>query len=213
METRAIKFDLTEAHMDDNTGEFEGYASVFNRLIPGYNEIVAPGAFKKTLQENHGNVRILFNHWPNDWLGMGLEAVEDKKGLKIRGKILTEDIPVARQAWALMKLSRDVGSPAGLSIGFSTIKESKIKYKGIEDVRRLDEIALSEYSITPFPANPGALVTNVRSIAQAIYGLGPKEVADLSAALRTDSPARNADEGPLLHPIVSALERAVRQLN
>lgn len=212
METRAIKFNLAEAHMDDDTGEFEGYASVFNRLIPGYNEIVAPGAFKKTLQENHGNVRILFNHWPNDWLGMGLEAVEDKKGLKIRGKILVEDIPVARQAWALMKLSRDVGAPAGLSIGFGTIKESKIKFKGIENVRKLDELALSEYSITPFPASKGALVTNVRSIVRAISGLDDMEIADLSAALRTDSPARNTDEGPDLHPIADALNSALELL-
>jgi len=210
METRAIKFNLAEAGMDDETGIFEGYASEFNRLIPYYNEIVAPGAFKKTLQENHGNVRVMYQHW--EWIGMGLEAVEDKKGLKVKGKIQIEDIPIAMQAWSLMGLARDVGAPAGLSIGFEIIAETKITFKGIEGVVRLDEIALSEYSITPFPANPGALVTDVRSIVRAISGLDTKEIALLSAALRTDGAASNTDEGPDIHPIAAALNSALEKL-
>ena len=47
LETRAFEFRLDD--VDEEEGIITGYASVFNELLPSYIEMVAWGAFKKSL--------------------------------------------------------------------------------------------------------------------------------------------------------------------
>jgi len=156
-EIRCVKFQIHE--MNETEGVFEGYASVFNVLIEDYNEVVEPGAFKQTLRHNGGVVPILYHHDAKAWVGVGLDAKEDNHGLWVRGKLAVDESPRAREVWGLMKLAKQVGMKTGLSIGFRAIKDQIEK-----GVRKLKEIAWLEYSITPFPANQFATVTEVRAV-------------------------------------------------
>jgi len=185
--TRQFRYDLRE--LDSESGIFEGYASATNVVIPFYNEVVMPGAFDKTLRETKGGkVPILNRHF--NQIGLGLEGSEDKKGFKVRGKVLIDKIQEAAETWALMELSLDEGVPTGLSIGFRPIKDKVETEKG-KPIRKIIELQLVEYSVTPFPANPKARITKVRELLDDISHLNPDEIALFSRAI--DSLSRAAD--------------------
>jgi len=221
MEHRTFRFDIDAHAMDSDSGEFEGYASAFNVLIPGYNEKVLPGAFKKTLQENEGQVPIFFNHWSDNWIGIGLEAKEDTKGLKVRGKLLIDTDANARSAWELMKLAGEMSKArVGLSIGFRSIRDREETVKG-DKLRLLEEVSLMEYSVTPFPANPKAFVTGtraVRDVADEIIQMSDADITDLmtllDAAKGTSGSRLDSGVSPDLHGMLKAMDefsQAVRQ--
>lgn len=141
------------------SGEFEGYASVYD-VVDSYKEVVAPGAFKRTLEEWKAKDALppaLWQHRSGEPLGPFLEMREDDRGLWVRGQLLVDDIPRAREARALMQ-ARAV---RGMSIGFNVYKEtwdsdSKLLY--------LNEIDLWEVSIVTFPANVQAKVEAVKNM-------------------------------------------------
>ncbi len=135
----------------DETGSFEGYASVFN-AIDQQNERVANGAFRTTLMNWNYEGRLpkmLWQHDPQTPIGYWETMVEDDYGLFVRGKILL-DIQQGREAYTLLKS----GVVDGLSIGFLA---KKTHMEG--SVRVLDEVDLYEVSLVTFMANPHAKVT------------------------------------------------------
>lgn len=150
MEHKSFRCELKALETE---GEFEGYAAVFgNEDMQG--DVIEPGAFRKTLQENGGRVPILWQHRPDEPIGIGLSAVEDERGLRVRGRLALETAR-GREAWALIKQ----GVLRGLSIGYDTIKEA---WEG--GVRRLKEVRLWEWSLVTFPANPLARVTGTKAV-------------------------------------------------
>lgn len=90
--TVATSLEVVETRDDGQEipdGEFHirGHASVFGRKsddLGGFREIINPGAFKRTLDQNP-DVRALFNHDPNYVLGRTksntLDLREDPRGL------------------------------------------------------------------------------------------------------------------------------------
>lgn len=141
------------------TGEFEGYASVFGNVDLG-NDVVVPGAFKKTLVESFGGkIPILDHHDATKQIGWNLDAREDERGLYVRGK-LDLNVQLARERHSLMRMASAVGARTGLSIGYQTVKSEPDKERA--KIRRLGEIKLFEYSIVVFPMNPQAAVTTVK---------------------------------------------------
>lgn len=149
MEQRGFKFDVKSI---DEQGIFEGYAAVFGNEDLG-GDIIEPGAFKKTLQENP-RMPILWQHNPREPIGVTLEAYEDMHGLRVRGQLNLETSR-GREAYALLKQ----GALKGLSIGYDAIKEV---WEGAR--RRLKEIRLWEWSLVTFPMNPLAQVTAVKAV-------------------------------------------------
>lgn len=149
MEQRGFKFDVKSI---DEQGIFEGYAAVFGNEDLG-GDIIEPGAFKKTLQENP-RMPILWQHDPREPIGVTLEAYEDTHGLRVRGQLNLETSR-GREAYALLKQ----GALKGLSIGYDAIKEV---WEGAR--RRLKEIRLWEWSLVTFPMNPLAQVTAVKAV-------------------------------------------------
>ena len=213
METRSFTMELRE--MDAGSGEFDGYASAFNVLIPGYNEKVMPGAFTQTLKHNAGQVPIFANHWSDSWIGWGLEAVEDKKGLKVRGKLFIDSNPQALAMWDLMKAADEMThAKVGLSIGFRTLEQSEEVIKG-QKIRIINEIALMEYSVTPFPANPKSWVTKVRAVdelANELRSLSADEYTELIALLEPASgDAHDLPMGTQLHSVAKRLQELNKQ--
>jgi len=193
MEKKTFKFELKELKED---GQFEGYASVFD-VKDAVNDVVEPGAFKKTLTEKR-EFPLLWYHDPRDVLGI-VEAEEDSKGLKIIGK-LNMGVQKAREKYELLKQK----AIKGLSIGYDTIKEVWDK-----ETRKLKEIKLWEVSLCTFQANPEATVTAVKKenieqkagkvISSANSKLIKQAINALTALLEAAEPQKStqkSDEKP-----------------
>lgn len=143
---------------DDNSGEFEGYGSVFG-VVDSYNEVVDKGAFVESLQKD-GLPKLLLQH--STWMVGGVyeEAREDERGLYVKGKLNLE-VQAAREAYSLLKQ----GAINGLSIGFRTLVEEVNKETGIVHIKK---VRLYEVSIVTFPANEAATISSVKSAPGSI---------------------------------------------
>lgn len=138
-------------------GTVHGYASVFG-LIDRGGDIVMPGAFKSSLAEwkrKKASPPMLWQHNPNEPIGLWPELVEDEKGLKAKGEMIL-DVPQAATVAALVRR----GAVKGLSIGFRTIDFDVDRATG---ARRLKKVDLWEVSLVTFPMLPEARVTSVKS--------------------------------------------------
>lgn len=157
---------------DEQPGLIEGYGSVFSNVDLG-GEVVEPGAFTRTLKKTKGKVKMFSEHM----FAIGMfDAVEDSKGLKVSGHALIDDVQVARETHALAK----AGVFDGMSIGFRTIKAAE----GEGNIRRLLELELFEVSLLPFPMNPKAKPTRVKTLEQVERISSMKTVRELEEFLR-----------------------------
>lgn len=153
-----VPFDLKSL---SETGEFEGYGSVFGVKDHGL-DIVLPGAFAKSLaawQEKGKLPPVLWQHKIAEPIGPHSEMREDDKGLFVKGRLLIEDDPLARRAHAHMK----AGSVTGLSIGY-VLKD--YEWSNEKGAYLLKEIELWEVSVVTFAMNEAAGVTDVKSALQ-----------------------------------------------
>lgn len=146
-----------------DTGVIEGYASVFG-VVDSYNEVVEPGAFVNSLVKSKRTgrkVKMLWQHNPDQPIGVWDDLAEDSKGLWVKGRLLIDQSPKASEAHGLLK----EGALDGLSIGYRTIKaEPK---EGKPGVLSLIELDLLENSIVTFAANERARVEVVKAITAA----------------------------------------------
>lgn len=141
-------------------GSIEGYGSVFG-VKDAYDDIIAAGAFKGSLAEHKaaGTMpAMLWQHEPDEPIGIWTEMVEDAKGLLIKGQLALDTVR-GKEAHALLKM----GALNGLSIGFVSKEWS---YDRETDVRTLTKIDLWEVSLVTFPANGKARVTNVKAVSE-----------------------------------------------
>ncbi len=120
------------------------YASAFNNQ-DAHGDIIAPGAFAKTIRERgpQGSNRIkhLWMHWWDDMIGRPLELAEDEKGLRVVSKL--SDTTLGRDALILYK----DGVITEHSIGLDVMERDD------EDTRVIKEIRLWEYSSVTWGAN------------------------------------------------------------
>ena len=149
MEYKALKFELKEV---SETGVFDGYGATFSSRPDSYGDIIEPGAFAKTLTEQAGRIKILWQHDTWSPIGIPQELREDSSGLYVKGK-LSLGVQKAREAFELVK----DGVISELSIGYETIKDEVI-----DNVRHLREIRLFDISLVTFAANPEALVLSAK---------------------------------------------------
>lgn len=168
-ERKAFRLKLSEV---SDAGRFSGYASVFGN-VDSYGDIVERGAFARTIAAKGGRFPILWQHNPDEPIGVSLSMSEDPHGLAVEGE-LALDTQRGREAHALLRM----GALEGLSIGYETINaERDGKY------RRLTELKLWEYSVVTFPANELATVTAVKAAAQlqALRQWATTEAVDVKA--------------------------------
>lgn len=129
-----------------------GYAAVFNaeaEIMPGFREIVRPGAFTRTLKT--ADVRALMNHDPNFVLGRNkagtLDLAQDDKGL-----LYTIDPPDTSFANDLM-VSIQRGDVTQSSFGFRVVKDRWTEDLAAKTVlRELLEVKLFDVSPVTFPS-------------------------------------------------------------
>lgn len=151
METKNFTFEIKS--FAEETGSFAGYASVFH-FTDSQHDMVMPGAFLKTLAED-APAKLLWQHQPEEPIGVLHLIKEDAVGLYVQGEILLS-LNRGREAYALLKS----GAINGLSIGY---RPKEYTYDPITGVRYLTEVELFEVSLVTFPANELAGVTSLKS--------------------------------------------------
>jgi HK97 family phage prohead protease len=167
-ETKSFK--LTELKADGGNGEFHAVANAYG-VKDAYNEIVDPGACKRSL-DTRGPVRkLLWQHSTFDPIGRG-EFSESATALEVKGK-LNLGVQRGREAYELMK----AGDIDQMSIGYDVIKDY---YDQDEGVRHLQEIRLWEASPVTFPANELAIIDSVKAYGFS-YGDLPFIISGLTS--------------------------------
>jgi HK97 family phage prohead protease len=119
-----------------------------------------PGAFAASLRKRPPEqVRMLYQHFAHEPLGVWETIREDGKGLYVRGR-LSLDVPRVRD---VRELIAD-GALDGLSIGFRTVRARRDAKTG---QRELLEVELWEISVVTFPLLRGSGVTAIGEKCEA----------------------------------------------
>ncbi|MEM9853384.1 MAG: HK97 family phage prohead protease [Pseudomonadota bacterium] len=124
--------------------EIEGLASLFGVTDSG-GDIVARGAYCASLEalEKAGqSVKMLWQHRPEEPIGVWEDVHETEKGLYVKGRLLP-DVARAQEAASLLK----AGAIDGLSIGYRTLRATR----NTKGQRLLNELELWEVSLVTFP--------------------------------------------------------------
>jgi HK97 family phage prohead protease len=133
--------------VEDGGWEIAGYASTFGGSPDSYGDVVAPGAFADSIAERP--TKFLYEH--HTPIGKQLELREDARGLYGRWSIV--DTTAGTDAYKLAK----AGVLDSLSIGYLA---DEVEFR--DDVRVLKRVTLYEVSAVALPANPSAVVTDVK---------------------------------------------------
>ncbi len=135
----------------DEHGAIEGYGAVFDVVDQG-GDIIAPGAFRQSLNAAR-KVKMLYQHDPREVVGVWDTLLEDEKGLRVTGKMLTT-VKAGAEAYELVK----AGAIDGLSIGYKTVKSMDRNGK-----RVIMQAELWEVSLVTFPMNEMARIDAVKA--------------------------------------------------
>jgi uncharacterized protein len=137
-------------------GIIEAYVSVFNN-VDAYGDVIEQGAFAKSLAN-----KLPKGVWMHNWdqpIAKTLEAREDPHGLYIKGQLILE-VQKAQEAYALMK----AGVVDEFSIGFYI---NDAEFDKENNVRRIKDITLVEWSPVLAGANPDTELISVKSEPEA----------------------------------------------
>lgn len=162
------RLDLEFKFVPTDAGVIEGLASPFGGAPDRVRDIVAPGAFARSLAEHKARgtmPAMLLSHDPAAVAGTWETVEEAPEGLKVSGR-LALGTTTGNDAHTLAKTK----AVTGLSIGFRTLKATRLP----GGVRRLDEVDLMEVSLVAVPASPSARITSVKSFPAAGAAI-PKE--------------------------------------
>ena len=176
MATKTFPFECKGVDLDDGT--FTGYASTWTREPDAYGDVVDKGAFKKTIKEQKGRIKILWNHHFDEPIGKPIELSEDATGLLVKGKLVL-GVQRAREVLELMR----AGVINEMSIGFDTIAE-KFVGDGRDRVRHLKELRLYDVSPVTFAANPSAMILDVKALEHALDNDNISPVREAAKALQ-----------------------------
>jgi len=180
MERKDNPLNKCNIKMDDASGEFEGYASVFNSN-DSVNDTILPGAFSKTLSGGI-NPKMFVNHNHRDVpVGDWLEMREDDYGLFAVGKIDMNHRDGPTVYSALKRKAMD-----GLSIGFRMTKDD-YEWKENNDGRVIKNMDLFETSVVSYPAESSARINAVKGLIEAV-----DDLKSLEAVLRDEGFSRAA---------------------
>jgi HK97 family phage prohead protease len=159
------RFTVDLAATDE--GKLVGYAAVFNSRshdLGGFIEVIAPGAFERTLRENP-DVLALVEHDTSKVLARttngSLRIAEDARGLRV--EITPADTSYARDLLALVKR----GDVAGMSFRFRPYPNGHaMDLRSSPPIRTLTSVELKEVSVVVEPAYPATEVS-VRALEEA----------------------------------------------
>jgi uncharacterized protein len=155
----------------DDAGAITGVAWVWDKP-DRIGDVIEPGAFKSAAPP----VPMLAYHHPDKPVGAWNALTVKSDGLHVAGKLLVEDVPLAREVRALVQ----AGAVRGLSIGFET-KKSVVRKGGGRTITALE---LAEISLVTIPIHPGARVTAAKGASAAAAITIAAAINRAAAALR-----------------------------
>lgn len=158
MKTKEFKVQ----YKDEGSGQIEGYASTWIRKADSWGDVVAKGAFAKTLKErwNGGKgIPFLWGHQIDNlksFIGTA-EADEDEKGLHFVAKFDdTEEAQKVRQLYKDGRLRK-------FSFAYDVKESAQVTLDDNVKANELREVDLYEISAVTIPANDDAGVVDVKS--------------------------------------------------
>lgn len=144
--------------LDDVKGIVEAYANAYNNE-DWDGDISAPGSFSKTVSDNWKKIRVYKNHNRTELIGVPREMnAHDPYGL-LTVTQFNMDTALGKDMFYDVKLIKENGQDADLSIGYRPIKRDK------NNPKIITEYKLSEYSfLTSEGANPLAIATSLKNV-------------------------------------------------
>jgi HK97 family phage prohead protease len=172
---KSISLTDVQLKMDDEIGQFSGYASKWNG-VDSYGDTILKGAFSDTLAKSAP--KMFWNHQWDMPIGKWTDVREDDVGLFVQGE-LTKGLDLAENVHAALKH----GTLDGLSIGgflksgdYTETTKGRLIHKWS---------SLMEISPVVFPADGAARIdtSSVKSdLIQQIDGI--ESVRDIESFLR-----------------------------
>jgi HK97 family phage prohead protease len=167
---RSAPFALERADGDDGL-TLTGHGAVFNEWTTidswegRFRERIAPGAFRKTLQENGNRVRLQFDHGQHPLIGsLPIGSIrklkEDTRGLFVEARLADN--------WLVQPVREAIENESidGMSFRFSVVAEKWAKENEDLPERTITEVRLMELGPVVWPAYDGTDV-GVRSLELA----------------------------------------------
>lgn len=145
-------------------GTVEGYAATFDREPDSYGDVIAKGAFARTLTEwsqKEQPIPLLYGHNTTDPemnIGRVTDAYEDERGLHVRAEF-DADNPKAQY---VRKLAKE-GRLYQFSFAYSVRDAMETELEDGAKAYELRDLDLYEVSLVQIPANQHAVVTGIKS--------------------------------------------------
>lgn len=181
-------FTLKVKALDESAGTFTGLASTYGGPPDLQGDVIERGAYAKAISSQGPGLPLLFAHQQDQPLGV-VKISDSPAGLIALGSLVMKD-PLAQRIYAHLL----AGSIRAMSIGFTLPPESsgKVLY-GADGVRTIKEVFLHEVSLVACPANPAAIVTSIKSLAQVERLLSGIKHGDVSGDVALAAQLRSID--------------------
>ena len=157
-----------KSELKEDGGIVKGYASTFDREPDAYGDVIAPGAFAKSLERwkqlnaEGKYIPLLWGHDTNDPtsnIGRVVEAVEDERGLLVTAEFDADN----EKAQYVRKLVQE-GRVYQFSFAFDVREWGQIELEDGRKANELRDIELFEVSLVQIPANQHATVEEVKAL-------------------------------------------------
>ena len=158
-----LKYKEFEADVAEDGGHIRAYAATFDREADCYGDVIAKGAFTRTLKEWRDSGRpipLLFGHnAENPYYNIGAcyDFGEDERGLWIDGEF-DADNETAQYARKLAKEKR----VCKMSFAYAVRDAAPVKLEDGTEANELRDLDLFEVSIVTIPANAHADIIEVK---------------------------------------------------
>jgi HK97 family phage prohead protease len=155
-------------------GEFIVYPSTFIRKPDSYGDVIAKGAFVRTIKEwgESGNVLPgLYGHRMDDpsyFIAGASDMGEDEHGWWVKGSfdLDPEDDPMglARKTYRLVKGRR----LSQLSFAYDVREEARVELEDGQKANELRDLKVYEFSFVPIGANQDTSVVAIKALTDGI---------------------------------------------
>ena len=154
--------DFDVLYKDEGSGSIEGYASTWIRKADSWGDVVAKGAFTRTLKERWNGGKGIPYIWAHQidnlksFIGTAV-ADEDEKGLHFIAQFDdTEEAQKVRQLYKDGRLRK-------FSFAYDVLKAGIVTLEDNSKAQELQEVDLYEISAVTVPANDDASVVDVKA--------------------------------------------------
>ena len=168
-----------KSELKEDGGIVKGYASTFDRDPDAYGDVVAKGAFSKSLErwaqlnEEGKYIPLLWGHDtddPKSNIGRVVDAIEDERGLLVTAEFDADN----EKAQYVRKLVQE-GRVYQFSFAFEVRDWGTVELDDGRKANELRDLELFEVSLVQIPANQHATVEEVKSdVAEQFIQLKPR---------------------------------------